>query len=527
MAAEPIEPADTPADAVPAEHVPLDLDAILAEYHRRQRIEHLIGPAISLVFHIAVVVLAAVFWKPGTASESSQIEVTMEELKVKELDPKQLEELQKLEQLADEVVPTVEKPEVAQEAAEVSTSDINDEIAQTDDAMDFSSVLDVRSSDTALKLPGLYGGRSEAGRKQMVRKFGGSTRTETAVLRALRWLKQTQNPNGSWSKTEPDAMAGFGLLTFLAHGETPMSEEFGPTVQKAMKYLADRMMAVDAKKTPYLGRCYTNGICTYALSEAYGLTKIPFLKPPMEKGLGFIVDGQQKAGGFDYNYKKGARWDTSVTGWQLQALKAGYVAGADVPGLMNAMEKGVSFLKNTSYRNAQFGYSSPGSGSQGIQGVGTLCLQLLGDGECTEVRKVSDFLHTHVKPVWDDTKGFAAHSTVVYNWYYITQAMFHAGRTKWNDWNKAFSDVVTAHQQPDGHWDSPGKPRWQEKNAETGKMEERTRAEYDPWYATTLCCLSLQVYYRYLPTYKMPKSMAKQEKSVLEAIDQDLGIDLD
>jgi hypothetical protein len=58
-------------------------------------------------------------------------------------------------------------------------------------------------------------------------------------------------------------------------------------------------------------------------------------------------------------------------------------------------------------------------------------------------------------------------------------------------------------------------------------MEDVVRPEYDQWYATTLCCLSLQVYYRYLPTYKMPKSMAKQEKSVLQAIDQDLGIDLD
>lgn len=522
------ETADTNGAALPAQPAPLDLDAILAEYHRRQRIEHMIGPAVSLVFHIAVLLFAAVFYKPSTRLEASQIEVTMEELKVKELDPKQLQEMEKLEQTADEVVPTVERPEIAQEATDVSaTADISDDIAQTDDAMDFSSVLDVRASDTPLKLAGLYGGRSDAGRKQMIKKFGGSTRTETAVLKALRWLKQTQNPDGSWSRTEPDAMGGLGLLTFLAHGETPLSEEFGPTVQKAMKYLADRMMAVDDNKTKYLGRCYTNGICTYALSEAYGLTKIPFLKPPMERGLSFIVGGQQKAGGFDYNYAKGARWDLSVTGWQLQALKAGYVAGADVQGLMDAMEKGISFCKNTSYRDGRFGYSSPGTGSMGIQGAGTLCLQLLGEGECTEVRRVADFIHENEKAVWDDTRGYQAHSTPVYVWYYVTQAMFHSGRTKWNDWNKLFTDTVVNHQKPDGHWDSPGKMTWQEKNAETGKMEDHVKPEYDPWYATTLLCLSLQVYYRYLPTYKMPKSMAKQEKSVLETIDQDLGIDLD
>lgn len=506
----------------------LDLDAILAEYHRRQRLEHLIGPAISLVFHIAVVVLAALFWKPSTGAESSQIEVQIEEMQVKELDPKQLEELQQLEQLADEMVPTVERPEIRQEAVDVATSDISDEIASTDDAMDFSSVLDVRSAPTALKLPGLYGGRTAAGRQQLVRKFGGSARTETAVLRALRWLKETQNPNGSWSRTEPDAMAGFGLLTFLAHGETPMSEEFGETVQRAMKYLADRMAAVDPQgKRPYLGREYTHGITTYAISEAYGLTKIPFLKPPMEKGLNIIVEGQQKAGGFDYYYKKGARWDTSVTGWQVQALKAGYVAGADVPGLMEAMEKAVSFLRNTAYDEGKFGYTKPGEGSMGIQGVGVLCLQLLGEGNCTEARRALDYIAATEKVVWDDTKGYRSSTTPVYNWYYITQAMFHAGRGKWNDWNKAFTEVITAHQKPDGHWDSPGKSKWVGQNPDTGKVEEMTRVEYDPWYATTLCCLSLQVYYRYLPTYKMPKRVAREEKSVLEAIDADLGIELD
>ena len=109
----------------------------------------------------------------------------------------------------------------------------------------------------------------------MIRRFGGSTRTETAVLRALRWLKETQNADGSWSRTEPDAMGGLGLLTFLAHGETPDIEDFGLTVQKAMKYLAYRMNSVDERNTKSLSREYTNGITTYALADAYCMTKIP------------------------------------------------------------------------------------------------------------------------------------------------------------------------------------------------------------------------------------------------------------
>ena len=512
-----------------AEAMAWDIDAILAAYHRRQMLEHLIGPSVSLVVHIILIVCAVAFFKPTVRNDTAEVEVTIEELDVKELDTKKLEELQKLEQLADELVPTVERPEVPQEEVEVATEDFNNELTQTDDTLDFSSVLDVRSSDTALKLPSLYEGRSSGGRRRMMKKYGGSTRTEIAVLRALRWLKQTQNPNGSWSKSEPDAMGGLGLLTFLAHGETPSSEEFGTTVQKAMNYLASRMMAVP-EKGRYLGRAYTNGIVTYALSEAYGLTKIPFLKPAMDRGLTFVVQGQQDQGGFDYRYAKNARWDLSVTGWQVQALKSGYVAGSDVKGLMEAIEKSIAFLKDISFANGLFWYSparSSGPGSMGMQGAGTLCLQLVGEGRSTEARKVVDYIYRNDRPVWKDENVYQAYSSPVYNWYYETQAMFHAGRTKWRSWNKSFADVVTGHQKNDGHWDSPGLATWMERDPKSGKMVKQSKPEYDPWYATTLCCLSLQVYYRYLPTYKMPKTMAKKEKSILQALDDDLDLDLE
>lgn len=512
MVSDEIENVEPQAEEVLAS-APLDVEAILAEYQHRQMIEHLVGPLISLVVHIILITCAALFFVGKEQRDVSEIEVTIEEVEVKELEPKVMEELQKLEQLAEDVVPTVEKPDVPQEAAEVATDDFSDEMAQTDDAMDFSSVLDIKVSDTPLKISGLYGGRSDQGKKKALRRFGGSTATETAVLKALRWLKKTQNADGSWSQSQKDAMAGLGLLTFLAHGETPLSEEFGMTVQKAMQFLADRMMAVPDSSQAGLTRAYSNGIATYALSEAYGLTKIPFLKAAMEKGLGFIVRGQQSNGGFDYNYKKGARWDLSVTGWQIQAMKAGYVAGADISGLMEGIDKGVSFLKNVSYKDGKFGYSSPGSGSWGMQGAGTLCLQLIGEGSSKEARAGVENISDNDKVVWNDNGDYKSSSNPAYNWYYETQAMFHAGQNYWRKWNKNFSDILVARQKQDGHWECPGKAT--------------DKPEYDPWYTTTLCCLSLQVYYRYLPTYKMPKKVAKETKSALDAIDQDLGLDLE
>jgi hypothetical protein len=76
--------------------------------------------------------------------------------------------------------------------------------------------------------------------------------------------------------------------------------------------------------------------------------------------------------------------------------------------------------------------------------------------------------------------------------------MFHAGQSYWKKWNDVFSDELIKNQKPDGHWESP--PALKGQKAEAGG--------YDPYMNTAFCCLMLQVYYRYLPTYKMPKAVA-------------------
>ena len=65
----------------------------------------------------------------------------------------------------------------------------------------------------------------------------GDVATESAVMKALRWLKKTQKPNGSWDGN-PIANTGLAILAYLAHGEVPSgSREFGPAVQRALDSL--------------------------------------------------------------------------------------------------------------------------------------------------------------------------------------------------------------------------------------------------------------------------------------------------
>lgn len=481
----------------------LEHEEILDEYRRRQMIEHLTGPMISLLLHAVVVVACAVLLVGREVRDDSGFEFNTKELEVKPLDPEVMEELDQLEdEPIDQVVPTVEKPTITPESMEVETPDFSDAMAATEMDLDLAA-FDVKMTTSPITLPGLYANRTASGRKKALDKYarGMGGQTERAVLKALRWLKDHQEEDGSWCPGgHPEAMTGVALLAFLAHGETPASEEFGRTVQTGIQWLSNRMLSTNR----HLDRAYSHGIATYALCEAYGLTKIPFVKPAMERGLSILVAGQQPRGGYDYNYKKGERWDLSVTAWQLQAMKAGYVAGANVPGLEEAMLKGIDFLKEVNYNNGKFGYSKPGSGSAGMQGAGTLCLQLLGEGKSSEARTCVDGALAAMTPNWE--KG-GKHGS--YGWYYVTQAIFHGGTTGFKKWNAQFAPMLIKHQHEDGHWDEPA-------------AEKKV---YTPYLATALNALSLQVYYRYLPTYQEPTQIASKQEDIF-GFDEDEDLDL-
>lgn len=103
---------------------------------------------------------------------------------------------------------------------------------------------------------------------------GGSRDCEDAVVNSLRWLKETQNPDGSWTQDKPVGMTGLALLAFLGHCETAGSAEFGEAVLSALTYLIDLSLKNDGKLASDLQDnhwCYEHAIATYALAEAYTL----------------------------------------------------------------------------------------------------------------------------------------------------------------------------------------------------------------------------------------------------------------
>lgn len=324
-------------------------------------------------------------------------------------------------------------------------------------------------------------------RLQRLAETGGNEQCEEAVLKSLRWMKKTQNPDGSWNGMRKSAMTGLGLLAYLGHCETPLSEEFGDSCLKAITYLVNLSMKNNGKIADDLGNkhwCYEHSICVYALAEATTFCKqldipVPNLNEATQKAGQFLIDNQHKNGGWAYAYDESdkAHTDVSITGWHIQALKAMKHTGLDFKNLTRCAKKGLVYLEDKQNANGGFGYTGKTSLHKyfTLTGVGVLCYQIWDKGSSSEVRKGVDYIEKNTKLKW------GTEDCDLYAHYYEAQAMINRGGKEWKHYNGLMRDEVLKNQKPDGTWLSTGHGA-------------------GAFYHTALCTLMLEVYYRFLPS---------------------------
>jgi len=476
--------------------------------------EHMSGPVLSVIIHVVLLAFLATIIVFEAPEESKEIEVEMKVIEPQDI-PEPPEPPEPVE-VETEVEVEVERPDVVTETVEVSVEDVS--VKNTDVQIELPNVLNVKPSNSALQMPALMSSRSGKGRQGALNKYGGSGKTEGAVLRGLRWLKEHQNPDGSWgdtAKASEPAFTGMALLAFLAHGDTPTSAEFGPTVKKAIMKLVEYSKN---EKTMLGSHGYPYGIATYALAEAYALTKIPHLEPILNKQVARIIAGVNDAGSMNYGYQVGARSDLSFAGWSFQALKAAFAAGSTAEGLEDAIDKIVNTgLKKTHYNSEKqmFSYGAGGGGRPTMTAVGVLCLQLFGEGKSDEAEGGLESLQSP-DLFWFNWAGGPdekpTHGWALYQWYYQTQAIFQGNNGTggtWKAWNKMFSSELIKRQKKDGRWETPS---FEHNPGKGGHGEGSFKGLDQPVYATSLCCLMLEVYYRYLPTFKVSKMKVAAER---------------
>ncbi len=345
-------------------------------------------------------------------------------------------------------------------------------------------------------LPALMAGRTGAeARRAALFRMGGTERAAGGALAGLRFLQRTQNRDGSWGRSYAPALTGLALLSFLGHGELPDSPEFGATVARGFSWLL-------VKGTWFGGRLsmqrsfdqrgvYEHAIATYALAEYYTMTRDERVKNLLIYAVTHIVQGQARDGGWQYSYSKAGASDTSVSGWQIQALKASYLAGMNHLGVEQALDRSMANLQRVRSADGGFGYRKAGDrDGYGLAGVGALWAYLrYGQPEATLTEGVRYILQ---RTETDRPVQYQSPTASLYAWYYHTQACLMAGGEAWQKWNGWFQNELLDHQSADGSFPPTGNP--------TPHGPEKEASLNGQLYRTALCVLMLESYYRHLPS---------------------------
>jgi hypothetical protein len=344
--------------------------------------------------------------------------------------------------------------------------------------------------------------------------------TEAAIELGLVFLARHQAPDGSWSlqfapegDDNPDpaasyraetAATGLALLSFLGAGYDHYGGQYAHVVQRALDHLIKYQRPDGDLYRPQddasdrNARLYSHGIAAIALGEAYGMTGDQALAEPAQKAVDFIVAAQDSARG-GWRYIPGSGSDTSVSGWQLMALKSGELAGLDVPRA--AYDKVERWLDRAQATSAQYVYNpaAPETPEQGhgrrpsssMTAVGLLMRLYTGlNRDDAHMIEGAEYLLGRLPE--NGTAAEPARDT--YYWYYATQVMFHMRGKYWQAWNDRLHPLLVDEQIQSGPLAGSWNPR--------RPVPDRWGPHGGRIYVTTLNLLSLEVFYRHLPLYE-------------------------
>ena len=139
-------------------------------------------------------------------------------------------------------------------------------------------------------------------RVQLVRREGGTTFTEAAVARGLRWIAGEQLDDGSWGlrrRANRQAGTSLALLPFLGAGQTHLNGLYVSEVSGGLRYLLDQQGSdgdLRGDSSQQFGM-YVQGQATIVLCEAYAMTQDERLRDAAQCATDFIVRAQHPRGG--------------------------------------------------------------------------------------------------------------------------------------------------------------------------------------------------------------------------------------
>lgn len=375
-----------------------------------------------------------------------------------------------------------------------------------------------------------FGGRGTGHRKAMLGSGGGTRQSERAVAGALNWIARHQSRDGGWSLTAYQArckdsscageakVGGYeaaatamALLTFFGAGQTHESKgRYRQTIKAGVAYLIKNQKPDGDLRMG--ATMYAHGLASLALCECFGMSNDKVVGRSAQAALNFIMQAQDPIGG-GWRYGPREPGDTSVTGWQLMALKSGQMAYLNVnPATFDRAKAFLNSVSPSNYGGSRFTYM-PGKhllredgrvidDDRAMTAVGLLCQQ------CMRVPRTDPAMRAGTAFLMQNPPDVGQRD--MYYWYYATQVMHNQLGPDWDAWNRKMRRTLIDTQCKDGDcaagsWD-PKLPKVDLWGPYGGRL-----------YVTSLAALTLEVYYRYLPLYKLDREIVGEPAGKDEA----------
>lgn len=518
-------PATSSAPSAPVESIIRRLEYSEESANERLLKKHLPAWVISGALNLGIVTTALIIDRMSTRTVVKASDAVIETAIEEKLDEEKAKDLTNTDAGLDSEIPLTTnsdiKADVTIEAPDAPSEPVGTLMAKDPSPKDFTAPPGIAApdltapgfqGDTGVQMMGMGGmngsvvnggmlGRSGATKEKLIREGGGNAESERAVALGLAWLAKQQRQNGSWvfdgtNSADVAASTGLALLPFFAAGQTHKPSksrvDYHLFVERGLNFLMSNQDPATGKFRG-ISNMYGQGIATVALCEAYGMTGDKSkLLAAAQKAVNYIQRQQGSDGSWNYNSGNG---DTSIVGWQIQALKSAQMC-KDIVVDKGVMDRAKGFLIKIAGNSKQntFGYSlaNPGRPSPGtsLTAIGLLCRYYTdwGKGDIAqnaEYAEGADALFERNPPRKSNLN--------MYYYYYATQVIHFLGGDTWHKkWNPAMRDMLIELQGKQGvntgSWD-PGNDPWM--GSHTGRLG-----------MTCMSLLTLEVYYRHLPLNK-------------------------
>jgi hypothetical protein len=372
----------------------------------------------------------------------------------------------------------------------------------------------------AIELPAEpFRNRNPITRKEAAIAHGATDATEQAVERGLAYLAHQQFPDGHWSlerlpadagndaamgqMRSNSAATGLALLAFLGAGYTHHGDKHRDVVQSALRWLVDHQKPdgdLFSGGSDYVW-FYSHGIASIALCEALGMARDPALRAPARRAIRFIETAQHPQWG-GWRYQPQTESDTSVSGWQLMAMKSAQMAGLDVSTQAVArVNDWLNLAQAPGTAGGLYVYNPQAANTpeqatgripnRAMTAEGVLMRMYLGwNRQHPGVVEGARFIVEHPPEFGTEARPLRD----AYYWYYATQVMFHMQSDYWPRWRDRLFPLLEQSQLHDGpyagSWD-PQRP-----------IPDRWADAAGRHYVTTMNLLMLEVTYRHLPLFR-------------------------